>query len=76
MSGSTIAPVPRREPAIAEPVPPLPPPEQVFLDWLLWLPADADIEAAARREIARLERRMPLADGTRRLRALFLALLA
>lgn len=77
MSGSIIAPALRSEPAVAEPVsPPLPPPEQVFLDWLMWLPADADIEAAARREIARLDRRMPLAGGARRLRSLFQALLA
>lgn len=76
MSGSSIAPAPRPAPAIAEPVPPLPPPEQVFLDWLLWLPAGADIEAAARREIARLDRRLPLADGARRLRALFQTLIA
>lgn len=75
MSGSIIAPALRPEPAVAEPVSPLPPPEQVFLDWLMWLPADADIEAAARREIARLDRRMPLADGAQRLRSLFQALL-
>ncbi|OWJ64574.1 hypothetical protein [Inquilinus limosus] len=76
MSGSSIAPVLRPAPAVAEPVPPLPPPEQVFLDWLMWLPAGADIEAAARREIARLDRRMPLAGGARRLRALFQTLVA
>jgi hypothetical protein len=76
MSGSIIAPALRPEPTVAEPVSPLPPPEQVFLDWLMWLPADADIEAAARREIARLDRRMPLAAGALRLRALFQALTA
>ena len=34
---------------------PLPPPEEVFADWLMALPQGACIEAAARREIARID---------------------
>jgi hypothetical protein len=76
MSGRSIASASRPGPRIAEAVSPsLPPPEQVFLDWLMWLPADADIEAAARREIARLDRRMPLAAEAEHLRMLFQAVL-
>ena len=75
MSGRSIAPVGRPGPRMAEAVPPLPPPEQVFLDWLMWLPADADVEAAARREIARLDRRLPLAAEAEQLRMLFQAVL-
>ena len=75
MSGSSIAPVSRPGPRMAEAISPLPPPEQVFLDWLMWLPAEADVEAAARCEIARLDRRMPLAAEEERLRLLFQAVL-
>jgi hypothetical protein len=73
--GSAIASDCRRSPVTAESVSSLPPPEQVFLDWLMWLPIEADVQAAARREIARLDRRMPLAPDADRLRTLFLAVL-
>lgn len=40
-----------------EPVPcPLPPPEKVFADWLLWVPRNADLCAAAREQIALIDR--------------------
>lgn len=35
---------------------PLPPPEEVFIDWLLSVPHDADLEEAARRKIAVIDR--------------------
>lgn len=34
---------------------PLPPPEEVFLDWLLSVPHGADLELAARRQIALID---------------------
>lgn len=37
-------------------VSPLPPPDEVFIDWLMALPHNADIEQAARREVARIDR--------------------
>jgi len=48
----------------------LPAPEDVFLAWLLALPADADVASAARREIASLDRRAVLPAAAARLRAL------
>lgn len=48
----------------------LPAPEDVFLAWLLSLPDDADVAAAARLEIARLDRKAPLSAGPLRLRQL------
>jgi hypothetical protein len=47
-------------------------PEDIFLSWLLWLPQGSDIRTAAAREVARLDRRAPLPDGLRRLRALLI----
>ncbi len=42
---------------------PLPPPEEVFVDWLLSLPHDISIEAAARRQLAVMDRRaLPNSD--------------
>lgn len=38
-------------------VSPLPPPQEVFLDWLMSVPHGADLEAAARRQIALIDRR-------------------
>ena len=35
---------------------PLPPPEEVFFDWLVSVPHGACLEEAARREIARIDR--------------------
>jgi hypothetical protein len=37
-------------------VSPLPPPEEVFIDWLMAVPHGADIEEAARRKIAVIDR--------------------
>jgi len=36
---------------------PLPPPEEVFVDWLMSVPHGADLEAAARRQIALIDKR-------------------
>lgn len=47
-------------------------PEDVFLVWLMGLPADADVAAAARAEVARLDRAAPLRPGPARLRELML----
>ena len=52
------------------PVSSLPSPEDVFLAWLLSLAAGADIAAAARIEIERLERAGPLSPGPARLKSL------
>lgn len=60
-------------PATASTASPLPPPEEIFADWLVWLPADADLEAAARIEIERLIRRSPLGADARCLLTLFQA---
>lgn len=46
-------------------------PEDVFLAWLVALPEDADIAAAARAQIARIDRVVPASAPLRRLRALF-----
>lgn len=35
---------------------PLPPPEEVFADWLLSVPHGADLETAARKQIALIDR--------------------
>jgi len=35
----------------------LPSPEQVFAEWLLWVPRDADLCVAAREQIASIDRR-------------------
>lgn len=37
-------------------VSPLPPPEEVFIDWLLSVPHGVSLEAAARRQIALIDR--------------------
>ena len=49
---------------------PLPPPEEVFFDWLVSVPHDACLEEAARREIARIDRRGLSHPGVQRLRLL------
>jgi hypothetical protein len=38
-------------------VSPLPPPEKVFADWLLWVPRGANLCEAARAQIALIDRR-------------------
>jgi len=51
-------------------VSPLPPPEEVFADWLLSVPHDADLEAAARGEIALIDGCGTLHPDVQRLRTL------
>ena len=52
---------------------PLPPPEEVFIDWLMSVPHGADIEWAARRQIETIDRRMLLHPDVQCLRALLQA---
>lgn len=52
---------------------PLPPPEEVFSDWLLSLPHDADIEAAARRQIELIDRSANFHPDVQCLRMLLVA---
>jgi len=52
---------------------PLPPPEEVFVDWLMSVPHDADLAAAARKQIALIDRRMPFHPGVQCLRMLLVA---
>jgi hypothetical protein len=54
---------------------PPPPPEEVFIDWLMSVPHDADLEAAARCKIALIDRRGLMHPDVFRLRTL-LAVLA
>jgi hypothetical protein len=49
---------------------PLPPPEEVFFDWLMSVPHGACLEEAARCEIARIDRRGLSHPGVQRLRVL------
>jgi hypothetical protein len=51
-------------------VSPLPPPEEVFADWLLSVPHDAELEAAALKKIALIDRFGSLHPDLQRLRAL------
>ena len=51
-------------------VSPLPPPEEVFADWLLSVPHDADLEAAAQRKIALIDSRGAMHPDVLRLRTL------
>ncbi|MDH6230678.1 hypothetical protein M2281_001250 [Mesorhizobium soli] len=51
-------------------VSPLPPPEEIFVDWLMSVPAGADLEAAARKQMALIDRRTPLHPAAQCLRAL------
>lgn len=68
-----VAPARRLDPATMASISPLPPPEEVFVDWLMSMPHGADIEAAARRQIASIDRRMPLHPDAQRLRVLLVA---
>ena len=51
-----------------------PEPEEVFLAWLMWLPAGADRRQAAAREIERIDERAIRGEGPMKLRALFVDL--
>ena len=52
---------------------PLPPPEEVFADWLLSVPHGADLAAAAREQVALIDRRMPFHPDVQCLRMLLAA---
>ncbi|MEZ2329635.1 hypothetical protein AB6802_07920 [Mesorhizobium sp. RCC_202] len=51
-------------------VSPLPPPEEVFADWLLSVPHEADLEAAALSKVALIDRCGSLHPDVQRLRTL------
>ena len=53
---------------------PLPPPEGVFLDWLMSVPPGADLEEAARGQVELTDRRARLHPDVLRLRTLLMAL--
>ena len=52
---------------------PLPPPEEVFIDWLMSVPPDDCLEAAARYQIEMIDRRMSPHPDVQCLRMLLLA---
>lgn len=52
---------------------PLPAPEDVFADWLVSVPHHADLAAAARKQIALIDRRAPLHPQALMLRTLLTA---
>ena len=52
---------------------PLPPPEEVFIDWLMSLPHGANIEGAARRQIALIDERGSVHPHVQCLRTLLVA---
>jgi len=52
---------------------PLPPPEEVFADWLMSVPHSADLAAAARKQIALIDRRMSFHPDVQCLRMLLAA---
>jgi len=56
------------------PHPALPSPAKVFADWLLWLPHGIDIRAAAREQIASIDRRASHHPDVQFLRMLLVAL--
>ena len=64
---------PARPPATMAAISPLPPPEEVFADWLLSVPHGADLRHAARRQIALIDRRRSLHPDVQVLRVLLAA---
>lgn len=70
---SVIAPARPAAPATMAKVSPLPPPEEIFADWLVSVPHGACIEEAARRQIEVIDRRNLLHPDVQRLRLLLLA---
>jgi hypothetical protein len=52
---------------------PIPSPATVFIDWLLWLPRGANLRAAAREQIALIDRRASLHPDVQFLRTLLAA---
>lgn len=71
---NVIAPVRQISPATMASVSPLPPPEEVFIDWLMALPYDACIETAARGQIALIDKRNLLHPDVQYLRTLLVAI--
>ena len=63
----------RPNPATMAAISPLPPPEEVFADWLLSVPHGADLRQAARRQIALIDRRRSLHPDVQVLRVLLAA---
>ena len=63
----------RPNPATMAAISPLPPPEEVFADWLLSVPHGADLRHAARRQIALIDRRRSLHPDVQALRVLLAA---
>ncbi|MBN9217403.1 MAG: hypothetical protein J0I79_05570 [Mesorhizobium sp.] len=63
----------KRDPATMAAVSPLPPPEEVFADWLLSVPHDADLAHAARCQIDLIDRRLSLHPDVQVLRTLLAA---
>jgi hypothetical protein len=53
---------------------PLPPPEEVFVDWLMSVPHDADLEVSARKQIALIDRHGVLHRDVLTLRTLLVAI--
>lgn len=53
---------------------PLPPPQEVFIDWLMSVPPGTSIEIAARRQIAVIDARMTLHPDVQILRTLLAAI--
>ncbi|MGB3540738.1 MAG: hypothetical protein WBA42_21500 [Mesorhizobium sp.] len=70
---SVVAPARRITPATMAKVSPLPPPEEIFADWLVSVPHGACIEEAARRQIEVIDRRNLLHPDVQKLRLLLLA---
>lgn len=52
---------------------PLPPPEEIFIDWLMSVPFDVDLEMAARRQIDLIDKNHILHPDVLRLRLLLAA---
>lgn len=69
-----IAPIRKIGPRTMAKISPLPPPEEVFADWLMALPHDACLQTAARGEIARIDRSNLLHPDLQCLRLLFVAI--
>jgi hypothetical protein len=60
-------------PSMISVISPLPPPEEVFADWLLSVSHDADLALAARHQIALIDRRPILHPDVQVLRTLLAA---
>lgn len=72
---TVAAPRQRERPAMAA-ISPLPPPEEIFADWLMSVPHDADIARAAWRQIEVIDRRASLHPDVQVLRTLLLSVAA